>query len=67
MSGISDRSQPVEKKLLHMPGNHDMLVTEEALKRRFPGIIFSGSAGPVSNVSNTVGPGLFTHRSFWCG
>ncbi len=51
MSGISERSQPIEKKLLHMPGNHDMLVTEEVLKRHFPGIIFSRSAMPVSNVS----------------
>ncbi len=33
-----------EKKLIYMPGNHDMLITKEILDNYFPGIIFGGSA-----------------------
>jgi UDP-2,3-diacylglucosamine pyrophosphatase LpxH len=33
-----------EKKLIFMPGNHDMQITKEILEKAFPGIIFGGSA-----------------------
>jgi UDP-2,3-diacylglucosamine pyrophosphatase LpxH len=33
-----------EKKLIYMPGNHDMQITRDILEKAFPKIIFGGSA-----------------------
>ena len=33
-----------EKKLMYMPGNHDMQITRDILLKTFPEIIFGGSA-----------------------
>ncbi len=37
-----------EIKLIYMPGNHDMSITENFVKETFPGIIFGGSAAKKS-------------------
>ncbi len=33
-----------EIKVVYMPGNHDMTVTQEFMEKEFPGILFGGSA-----------------------
>jgi len=33
-----------DKKVIYMPGNHDMHITGEIIRKYFPGIVFGGSA-----------------------
>lgn len=37
-------ARATDKKLVYMPGNHDMAVKKEFIESTFPGIVFAGSA-----------------------
>jgi len=44
VKNLKELTENADKKVVFMPGNHDMQVTEIILKRYFPKIIFGGSA-----------------------
>ncbi|HMK50744.1 MAG TPA: metallophosphoesterase [Thermodesulfovibrionales bacterium] len=44
VKNLKSLAENTEKRLIYMPGNHDMLITKNILEKYFPGIVFGGSA-----------------------